>query len=214
MKKFNVFYKGQKVFENLKDEVVKGQMAIEKETYSRRPSRQTVIPTAAIELQQFTPLITPFNEIEQQLQSQDAEVLRQKTAEWKAKLSQIQDREELARELDAILPEAFAVVKNACRRLCGSEVQVRGHVAKMRVKADMVRGFLSDAIDEADLRVRVQAVVDSVLAEQGAILTAIGDDLVPLLDALGGLLLHHRPAIDLFAIVAPYLAQVMARPPA
>ena len=43
-------------------------------------------------------------------------------------------------------------------------------------------------LDEANLRVRVQAVVDSVLAEQGAILTAIGDDLVPLLDALGGLL--------------------------
>ena len=43
-------------------------------------------------------------------------------------------------------------------------------------------------LDEANLRVRVQAVVDSVLAEQGAILTAIGDDLVPLLDALRGLL--------------------------
>ena len=34
---------------------------------------------------------------------------------------------ELARELDAILPEAFAVVKNACRRLYGKTIQVRGH---------------------------------------------------------------------------------------
>jgi ubiquinone biosynthesis protein len=30
--------------------------------------------------------------------------------------------------------------------------------------------------------------------------------------ALGGLLLHYRPAIDLFTIVAPYLARAMARP--
>ena len=35
---------------------------------------------------------------------------------------------------------------------------------------------------------RVQAVVDSVLVDQGAILTSIGDDLVPLLDALAELL--------------------------
>ena len=82
------------------------------------------------EVRRIRPTVARINEIEQQLQSQDAEVLRQKTAEWKAKLSQIQDREELARELDAILPEAFAVVKNACRRLCGSEVQVRGHALK------------------------------------------------------------------------------------
>mgnify|MGYP003336831402 CR=1 FL=1 len=57
-------------------------------------------------------------------------------------------------------------------------------------------------LDEANLRVRVQAVVDSVLAEQGAILTAIGDDLVPLLDALGGLLQggkRLRPLITLAA---------------
>ena len=48
--------------------------------------------------------------------------------------------------------------------------------------------MLFRSLDEADLRARVQAVVDSVLVDQGAILTSIGDDLVPLLDALAELL--------------------------
>ncbi len=79
------------------------------------------------EVRRMRPIVAQINEIEQKLQSQDAEVLRQKTAEWKARLSAIEDREELARELNQILPEAFAVVKNACRRLCGTDVMVRGH---------------------------------------------------------------------------------------
>jgi preprotein translocase subunit SecA len=54
-------------------------------------------------------------------------VLREKTAAWKARLSTIQDNDELKRELEALIPEAFAVVKNACRRLCGTDVEVRGH---------------------------------------------------------------------------------------
>jgi len=58
--------------------------------------------------------------------------LRQKTADWKARLSKIEDNEELARALDEILPEAFAVVKNACRRLCGQEIMVRQHPLKWR----------------------------------------------------------------------------------
>jgi len=37
--------------------------------------------------------------------------LRQKTADWKAQLSRIQDKTELAGKLNEILPEAFAVVK-------------------------------------------------------------------------------------------------------
>ena len=45
------------------------------------------------------------------------EALREKTAAWKARLSAIQDKAELATALDEILPEAFAAVKEACRRL-------------------------------------------------------------------------------------------------
>jgi preprotein translocase subunit SecA len=81
------------------------------------------------EVRKLRPLVAKINEFEQQLQAQPEEVLRQKTAAWKEKLAGINDNEELRRELEAILPEAFAVVKNACRRMVSGKVtfQVRGH---------------------------------------------------------------------------------------
>src|SRR5689334_4314921 len=82
------------------------------------------------EVKRLRVLVTKINEFEVGLQSLPDDALRQKTADWKAKLSKIQDKEELARELLAVLPEAFAVVKNACRRLCGSEIIVREHPLK------------------------------------------------------------------------------------
>jgi preprotein translocase subunit SecA len=55
--------------------------------------------------------------------------LREKTAAWKAELSAIEDNAALAARLNEILPEAFAVVKNTCRRLTErkAEIDVRGH---------------------------------------------------------------------------------------
>jgi preprotein translocase subunit SecA len=82
------------------------------------------------EVKRLRVLVTKINEIEAGLQSLSDDALRQKTADLKAKLSKIQDKEELARELLVVLPEAFAVVKNACRRLCGSEIIVREHPLK------------------------------------------------------------------------------------
>src|SRR5204862_2472845 len=70
------------------------------------------------------------NEIEASLQSLSDDALRQKTADWKARLSAIKDNTELAAAVDEVLPEAFAVVKNACRRLMGTEIVVRGHPMK------------------------------------------------------------------------------------
>jgi preprotein translocase subunit SecA len=64
------------------------------------------------------------------LQKLSDDELRAKTAAWKNELSQIEDKDELAERLNEILPEAFAVVKNACRRLCGQEIIVRGHPLK------------------------------------------------------------------------------------
>ena len=75
-------------------------------------------------------VVPKINELEQQLQSVSDDVLRQKTAAWKEELSKIQDNDELRARLDEILPEAFAVVKNACRRLCGKDVEVRGHLLR------------------------------------------------------------------------------------
>src|SRR5438309_7688919 len=82
------------------------------------------------EVRRLRPLVAKINEIEMSLQSLPEEVLREKTAAWKERLSKIEDDAELAAALDEILPEAFAVVKNACRRLCGQEITVRGHPLK------------------------------------------------------------------------------------
>ena len=71
-----------------------------------------------------------INRLEEELQATSPDALRQKTQEWKERLAAIKDDRELKQELAAILPEAFAVVKNACRRLYGTDVHVRGHDLK------------------------------------------------------------------------------------
>ena len=53
-------------------------------------------------------MVTRHGQREQQAASPDA--LRQKTQEWKERLSAIHNDRELKQELAAILPEAFAVV--------------------------------------------------------------------------------------------------------
>jgi preprotein translocase subunit SecA len=70
------------------------------------------------------PTVAKINELEVALQSQSVDVLREKTAAWKAELSQIQDPDLLKLRLEEILPEAFAVVKNAARRMCGMQFTV------------------------------------------------------------------------------------------
>jgi len=79
------------------------------------------------EVRKLRPLVARINEIEAGLQSLSDDDLRKKTADWKAELSKIEDNAVLAARLEEILPEAFAVVKNACRRLCGTDVIVRNH---------------------------------------------------------------------------------------
>jgi preprotein translocase subunit SecA len=79
------------------------------------------------EVKKLRPLVDQINEIELGLQKLPDEALRQKTAAWKEELSKIEDKEQLAVRLDEILPEAFAVVKNTARRLCGQDVMVREH---------------------------------------------------------------------------------------
>ncbi|HEU6448395.1 MAG TPA: preprotein translocase subunit SecA [Verrucomicrobiae bacterium] len=82
------------------------------------------------EVRRLWPLVRQINELETGLQKLSDDELRAKTAGWKEELSKIEDHAELAAKLDEILPEAFAVVKNACRRMCGQEIVVRGHPLK------------------------------------------------------------------------------------
>ncbi len=81
------------------------------------------------EIRRLRPLVARINEIEASYQSLTDEELRAKTATWKAELSQLRDNAELARRLDELLPEAFAAVKNTCRRLTErrERIVVRGH---------------------------------------------------------------------------------------
>ena len=81
------------------------------------------------QLRKFWPLVRRINEIEADLQKLSDDELRQKTAVWKDELSKIKDNKQLALRLGEILPEAFATVKNTCRRMTErkAEVIVRGH---------------------------------------------------------------------------------------
>ena len=72
-------------------------------------------------------LVPAVNSHEQALRGLSDDSLRVKAQEWKKELSVIDDDKVLAARLEELMPEAFAVVKDACRRLCGSKVHVRGH---------------------------------------------------------------------------------------
>src|SRR5438067_1324040 len=82
------------------------------------------------EVKRLRPLVAKINAPEAERQNLPDEALPPKTAAWKEELSKIQDNEELARRLSELLPEAFALVKNACRRLWGAEIIVREHPLK------------------------------------------------------------------------------------
>jgi preprotein translocase subunit SecA len=69
------------------------------------------------EVKRMLPAVRQINEIELKLQSLTDDELRRKTTEWKERLARIEDPNEQQIVLDEILPEAFAVVKNAARRL-------------------------------------------------------------------------------------------------
>src|ERR1043166_8792556 len=65
------------------------------------------------ELRRLAPIVRRTNEFDEQFKNLSDDALRGKTAAWKEEHSKIADPEEQWRRLDEILPEAFAVVKNA-----------------------------------------------------------------------------------------------------
>jgi preprotein translocase subunit SecA len=71
------------------------------------------------DLAKMKPLVAEVNKIEESLQLISEENLKGKTAQLKKRL-------ENGETLDDIMVEAFAVVKNACRRLMGTEITVCG----------------------------------------------------------------------------------------
>jgi preprotein translocase subunit SecA len=71
-------------------------------------------------LKKYAKIVQEVNRIEIGLQNLSDDEVRNKTFEFRQRLSQ-------GEPLDSLLPEAFAVVKNACRRLCGTQIHVSGY---------------------------------------------------------------------------------------
>src|SRR5438046_9536537 len=67
------------------------------------------------ELKRLMPIVHRINEFDEQYTSLSDEALRAKTAIWKEELAKIPELEQQWKRIDEILPEAFAVVKNAAR---------------------------------------------------------------------------------------------------
>ena len=72
------------------------------------------------DVKKFTPVVQKINEIEESYQSLPDDDVRAKTDEFKKRLAE-------GETLDDIMPEAFATVKNVCRRLCGTSWDVCDH---------------------------------------------------------------------------------------
>ena len=75
-------------------------------------------------LESCRPIVARINELEQSYQSLTDEQLRAKTDEFRARLASASDKKAM---LNEILPEAFATVKNAARRLVGRKIVVCDH---------------------------------------------------------------------------------------
>jgi preprotein translocase subunit SecA len=69
------------------------------------------------EVRRLRPLVEQINRIEQEYQALSDADLQAKSAAWKQELSAIEDPDLLTKRLNALLPEAFAAVKNTARRL-------------------------------------------------------------------------------------------------
>ena len=93
------------------------------------------------ELKKLWPIVRKINALEEELQKQNLtdEDFPKRTAELKAKVAEIvaktmpkkpdkdQEKAVVQAALDQVLPEAFALLKNACRHLVGTTEEVCGH---------------------------------------------------------------------------------------
>src|SRR5450432_2933201 len=69
------------------------------------------------EIKRLQPIVRSINAFDEQFKALSDDELRAKTAAWNAELTAMEDADAVARRLEEIMPEAFAVVKNAARRL-------------------------------------------------------------------------------------------------
>ncbi|MCP4180374.1 MAG: preprotein translocase subunit SecA [bacterium] len=72
------------------------------------------------DVKRLQPIVAKINKFEEGLQELSDDQLKSKTDEFK-------NRIENGETVDDIMCEAFAVVKNACKRMCGEQITVCGH---------------------------------------------------------------------------------------
>jgi preprotein translocase subunit SecA len=139
------------------------------------------------EIKRLRPIVRTTNAFDEQYKALSDDELRAKTATWKAEVSTIEDPEALARRLEEILPEAFAVVKNAARRL--NERQVTFPVCEQPMTWNMVhfdvqliggivlhRGRIAEmATGEGKTLVATLPLYLNALAGRGAHLVTVND---------------------------------------
>lgn len=85
----------------------------------------------ARKLKKYQPVVTDINILEEEIQSLSDEQLRGKTGEFKEKLAKAKNRDDENQILEEILPEAFAVVREAGKRVLGMrhfDVQLLGGI--------------------------------------------------------------------------------------
>ena len=81
------------------------------------------------ELKRLQPNVAEINQLEESTRGESDQGLRTKIADWKSRISAIEDREERESALLEILPGVFAVVREAARRTLGQrhfDVQLIG----------------------------------------------------------------------------------------
>ncbi|MBF6569688.1 MAG: preprotein translocase subunit SecA [Candidatus Binataceae bacterium] len=94
------------------------------------------------ELKRLRPSVDLINRLEDSIVQLSDDELRAKIAQWKEKLSAIEDREEREEAMEELLPEVFAVVREAAKRtlgqrhfdvqLVGGMVLHHGRIAEMK----------------------------------------------------------------------------------
>jgi preprotein translocase subunit SecA len=135
----------------------------------------------------LAPLVARINQLESEYQALSDDELRAKVAAWKAEISAIEDYDERERKLEEVLPEAFAAVKNAARRM--NDRQMTFTVCDMPVSWYMVhfdvqliggiclhRGMISEmATGEGKTLVATLALFLNALSGRGAHLVTTND---------------------------------------
>jgi preprotein translocase subunit SecA len=96
------------------------------------------------ELKRMRPTVEAINRLEPEISAESDDRLRARIAEWKAKISAIEERERREEAMDEALPEVFATVREAARRTLGQrhfDVQLIGGIVLHRAKiAEMKTG--------------------------------------------------------------------------